>query len=362
MRKALVFGGAGVLAIAAAWTALSVTGDGSGSTGAVAARSGPAATAPVERRDLVDTKTVQGALTYSGEREVVSGASGIVTWVAKEGAVVRRGRPLFKVDRKPLILMYGTLPLYRALQQGVSDGPDVRQLERNLKALGYGDEMTVDDHFSYATRLAVEEWQDDAGLPETGRVDSAQVVFLPATARVTDAKIEVGGPSSPGRPALTVTGVRRLVHVDLDTEDQALARKGAKATVELPGGERVTGKITSVGTVAESSSSGGQDGGGSGEGEGSTVDVDITLVKTPKTRLDKAPVEVELVSERVENVLAVPVEALLALREGGFGVEVAEDGGRTRLVRVETGAFGGGLVEISGEGLAEGMKVGVPAS
>ncbi len=354
MRK-LLAATAGLLAIAAAWTVVSLL-DGGGTEAAAPATPPTTATAAITRQDLVDTKTVDGALTYAGERQLSTDASGTVTWVAAEGAVIRRGRPLLRVDRKPVVLMYGTLPLYRPLQQGVSDGPDVEQLERNLKALGYGDDLTVDDHFSYATYLAVKAWQDDRGLPETGRVDAAQVVFLPSAVRVTDAKAEVGAKTGPGRSVLTVSGLRRLVHVDLDTGDQTLARKGAKVTVELPGGEQISGKITSVGTVARSSGS------GQGEGDGTTtVDVDITLDKTPKTRLDQAPVEVELVSERHKNVLAVPVEALLALREGGFGVEVVENGA-TRLVAVETGAFGGGMVEITGTGLAEGMRVGVPAS
>ncbi|MEU6430353.1 peptidoglycan-binding protein [Microbispora sp. NPDC046973] len=354
MRKGLVIAGAGVLALAAAGTAVAVAG-GDGAGAAEPSVPPVPATASITRQDLIDTKTVEGSLTYSGERQVSTDASGTVTWAPAEGTVVRRGRPLLRVDRRPVVLMYGSLPMYRPLRQGVDDGPDVEQLERNLKVLGYGDDLTVDDHFSYATYLAVKEWQDDAGLPETGQVDASQVVFLPAAARVTDAKVEVGGRTAPGHPALTVTGVRRLVHVDLSTDDQSLARKGAKVTVELPGGERVTGKITSVGTVAEAVPS------GQGQDEGSTIDVDITLSKTPKTRLDKAPVEVELVSERRKNVLAVPVEALLALREGGFGVEVVE-GASTRVVPVELGAFGSGMVEITGAGLAEGMKVGVPAT
>ncbi|ETK35541.1 peptidoglycan-binding protein [Microbispora sp. ATCC PTA-5024] len=352
MRKGLVFAAGGVLAVAAAWTALVVVGDRTGGTPAPAAASVPP-TATVERRDLVGTKTVDGALTYSGERRVSTGAAGTVTWAPAEGAVIRRGRALLRVDRRPVVLMYGKLPLYRELHEGVSDGPDVEQLERNLKALGYGDYMTVDDHFSYATYLAVKEWQDDRGLPETGRVDASQVVFLPGVARVTEAKVEVGDRAAPGAQVLTVTGIRRLVHVDLDTADLDLARRGAKVTVELPGGERVKGRITSVGSVAQASQDPNDD--------TSTVDVDITLGKTPKTGLDQAPVQVEMESERHRNVLAVPVEALLALREGGFGVEVVE-GGSTRIVAVETGAFGGGMVEITGAGLSEGMKVGVPAS
>ncbi|MFF5209202.1 peptidoglycan-binding protein [Streptosporangium sp. NPDC000396] len=346
MKKLLA---AAVLAAAGAWAAITFLGEADTGTAAPSAPAVPA-TAPVTRQDLVDTKTVEGRLTYSGERQVAVEAGGTVTWAPADGSVIRRGRPLLKVDRKPVVLMYGSLPLYRSLHRGVSDGPDVEQLERNLKALGYGDDLTVDDDFTYATHLAVLEWQEDLGLPETGRVEASQVVFLPGAVRVTDAKLSAGDKAQPGRPALTVSGLRRLVHVDLDTADQELARKGTKVTVELPGGERVGGKITSVGTVAEPK----------GDEGTTTIDVDITLRKPPKSRLDQAPVEVELVSERRANVLTVPVEALLALREGGFGVEVVE-GSATRVVPVKTGAFGGGQVEITGN-VSEGMKVGVPAS
>ncbi|WP_067181063.1 efflux RND transporter periplasmic adaptor subunit [Microtetraspora niveoalba] len=352
MRKTLVAGG--LLALAAAGV-VTVLLDGGGTEAAAPSTPTTTATATITRQDLVDTKTVSGSLTYDGERRIATDASGTVTWVAAEGSVVRRGRPLLKVDREPVVALYGTLPLYRTLRQGVPDGPDVRQLERNLKALGYGDDLTVDDHFSYATHLAVKAWQDDNGLPETGQVDAAQAVFVPSAVRVTETKVAVGDRTGPGRQALTVSGLRRLVHVDLDTADQTLARKGAKVAVTLPGGEEVTGRIGSVGTVAKAVRT------AQGESDGSTVDVDITLDKTPRTRLDQAPVEVELVSERHEDVLAVPVEALLALREGGFGVEVVENGA-ARLVAVETGAFGGGMVEITGAGLAEGMRVGVPES
>ncbi|MFE3447814.1 peptidoglycan-binding protein [Nonomuraea sp. NPDC059194] len=349
MRK-VALAGACVLAVAVAGAAVAVLTDGGAgaATPAAATQVGVPATAAITRQDLVDTKTVSGALTYSGERQVTAGAAGTLTWVAAEGAAVRRGRALFRTDRKPTILLYGKLPLYRDLRLGVEDGPDVEQLERNLAALGY-DGFTVDDEFTYATYEAVVEWQEDNGLPETGRVDAAQVVFLPSAVRVTDARGELGARTAPGQQVLTVSGLDRVVHVDLDTDDQTLAKKGAKVTVELPGGEKAAGKITSVGTVARTAK------------DSTTVDVDITLDKKPRTKLDQAPVEVELVSERREDVLAVPVEALLALREGGFGVEIVE-GARTRLLPVKVGAFGSGLVEISGDGLAEGMKVGVPAA
>jgi hypothetical protein len=52
-------------------------------------------------------------------------------------------------------------------------------------------------------------------------------------------------------------------------------------------------------------------------------------------------------------VLAVPVNALLALREGGYALQLPDD----TLLPVETGLFAMGLVEVTGEGLREGLAV-----
>jgi multidrug efflux pump subunit AcrA (membrane-fusion protein) len=70
-------------------------------------------------------------------------------------------------------------------------------------------------------------------------------------------------------------------------------------------------------------------------------------------------VDVDFVSAQRENVLAVPVVALLALAEGGYGVEIIE-GDTSRIVAVKTGIFADGQVEVSGKAIAEGMRVGVP--
>jgi multidrug efflux pump subunit AcrA (membrane-fusion protein) len=75
--------------------------------------------------------------------------------------------------------------------------------------------------------------------------------------------------------------------------------------------------------------------------------------------LDGAPVDVDFVSQEREDVLAVPVAALLALPKGGYGVQIVQ-GGATRIVAVKTGMFAAGRVEISGDGIAEGLTVGMP--
>ena len=66
-----------------------------------------------------------------------------------------------------------------------------------------------------------------------------------------------------------------------------------------------------------------------------------------------------MVSVQAEDALSVPVEALLALAEGGYALE-RPDGS---LVGVETGAFADGYVAVtptSGD-LAEGDEVVVPS-
>ena len=75
--------------------------------------------------------------------------------------------------------------------------------------------------------------------------------------------------------------------------------------------------------------------------------------------LDGAPVTVSVTRETRENVLTVPVDALLALAEGGYGVELVTGDGASRLVGVETGLFADGRVEVTGE-IAEGDEVLVP--
>jgi multidrug efflux pump subunit AcrA (membrane-fusion protein) len=75
--------------------------------------------------------------------------------------------------------------------------------------------------------------------------------------------------------------------------------------------------------------------------------------------VEAAFVTVVFTAEERKHVLTVPIAALVALAEGGYGVEVVE-GTTTHYVRVQTGLFANGRVEISGDGLREGMTVGMP--
>jgi len=280
-------------------------------------------------------------------------AVGTVTRLPAEGSVVTRGRSLYDVDAKGVRLLYGAMPLWRRLGPGVSDGADVEQLERNLVELGHDPGgMTVDEEFDDETARAVKSWQDALGVAETGAVEPGDAVFLPGPRRVGQFGVAVGAQLQPGIEVMTTTATTPVVEVDLDARRQDVATIGARVKVGLPSGHIVTGRIDSVGKVAEAATS------AQGEPSTPTVSVVITLAEpTKRDGLDGAPVLVSVERERVKGVLAVPVEALLALRGGGVAVEVVARDGSRRLVSLETGSFADGYVAIEGKGIAEGTRV-----
>jgi peptidoglycan hydrolase-like protein with peptidoglycan-binding domain len=343
---------AGVLAVAvlggAGWWAGGHPGLDRGSKAAA-----PTATATVARQDLSGQTKVSGTLGYAGSSTVQSPVSGRITWLPTAGQVIRRGGTLLAVDNQPVQLLYGTLPPWRDLAKGVDDGPDVKQLEHNLVALGDDPDhaITVDNHYTWATKAAVKRWQQARGLAQTGTFTTAMpAVFLPWAARVTALSGSVGGQAAPGQPAYTATSNRHQVTVNLDVSQQSYVKVGDRVDVVLPDGRHAKGRISQVGRVAETQ--------GSGQDQTTTIPVTVALDDpTAGGRLDQAPVDVYVTTQTRRGVLAVPVTALLALAEGGDAVETVDAAGQHHLVAVRLGVFSGGMVEVAGSGLRAGMRV-----
>lgn len=309
---------------------------------APSASSGP--TVGVERRDLVDRDSIDGTLGYADAGTLASGAAGTITGLRDPGSVVTRGHSLYDIDGKPAAyLLYGDLPAWRDLTPWMSDGEDIRQLERNLRALGY-DPGTVDDEWDSDTTDAVEDFQDDRGLTEDGSLSRGQVVFRPGATRIGQAKAAVGDQTGAGRPLAEVSSTQRLVTVDLDARRQRIAREGASVTVEMPTGDTARGRIAEVGTVATKAS----------QESDPTIEVTIELrgKAARGTNLDQAPVDVGFAVDQRKGVLAVPVKALLGRQGGGYAVQLASG----RLVRVEPGMYADDWVEVTGD-LREGDRV-----
>ncbi|HYX10527.1 MAG TPA: peptidoglycan-binding protein [Candidatus Acidoferrum sp.] len=335
-----------------------VANAGTGSGPSASPSSATLKTAKVERRTVELAEDLDGTLGYDGSRAVLGGLQGTLTWLPADGSIVTRGHRLYEVDgTRRAYLMYGTRPAWRAFDPGMSDGRDVRQLEANLRALHYGSKnMKVDGHWSGATTAAVKRWQKATGQLIDGTIDQGEVVFLASAIRITSQSTEPGAPVGPGGALLSGTSTARAVSISLPANRQSLVSVGAAVSVELPDGSTTPGHVSRIGRVASSS----QD--AAGQPTTPTIEVTIALDDPSKAgTLDQAPVTVHVVTKSHNDVLAVPVNALVALLEGGYAVEVQSADGSRHYVSVTLGLFQDGYVEVSGNGISEGDSVVVPA-
>jgi hypothetical protein len=255
---------------------------------------------------------------------------------------------LYRVDDRAVLLLCGTVPVYRALHVG-DKGRDVRQLNRNLHVGG--------DSFTKKTEMALEALQRRRGVNVTGSLALGDAVFLPEAVRIAKVTAGLGASVQPGAPALNATSDTLHVEVNLDPSDQGQVKRGDRAQITLPGNATVTGKVDGFGRVAESPDEQGS------TAAGATIPTYISLDDPAKARgLDKAPVGVVITTAGVASALSVPVTALVGKSGGGFAVEVVRAGERRDLVPVRIGLFDGvdGRVQVEGD-LHEGDRVAVPS-
>ena len=343
---------------------------GSGGSAATGTSATATATGTVERRTLAEHLTATGTIGYAGETAVLARLAGTVTWLPAVGDVVRRGERLYALNGEPVLLMYGAQPAYRSLSDGVAEGRDVEQLERNLAALGYSP-GGVDDDFTWETAAAVSAWQEDHGLEATGEVELGRVAFLPGAQRVTALEATLGEAlagggggeaesgsegeaEAPSVPVLRTSSTRRVVSVVLEADQQSIAHRGQKVEVVLPGGAEVPGEVRGLAATEPA-------GGGEEAGEEAEPGLEATVAVTGKHRipgLDGATVNVLFTEQVRHEVLSVPLTALIAIGGDRFAVYAREGGARRQIV-VKPGLAANGYVEVDGEGLRPGMKVEV---
>jgi peptidoglycan hydrolase-like protein with peptidoglycan-binding domain len=315
----------------------------------------PLPTVPVTRGDLVSSAQQPGQLGFLGTYQLVGHRAGTITALPGVGQVIDRGQPVYSVDQRPVPLLFGTVPLYRAL--GVdATGEDVRELEQNLAALGFGG-FTVDDRFTSATQTAVKRWQHALGVPETGAVEAGDAMVAPGAVRITAVRAVLGGLGAPGQEVASGTGTGHGVHVDLDRKYRPLVATGQQVRVQLFGGHTVTGVVDTIGEAATPVP---DPGAGNQNANQQTVPVDLT-VTSPEAELGgvvEGPVTVTFPGASRRGVLTVPVEALTAQPTGdGYAVVVVDGTGR-HTVPVTVGLITASRVEISG--VPEGARVEVP--
>ena len=198
------------------------------------------------------------------------------------------------------------------------------------------------------------------------KLSAKSETFSPTNAYASESPIiigsyisDIGSAVSLNSQLYNISSIGIEVVFQVDASDQETVSLGDSVEIELPTDERVPTKITFIDQVVTQTQA------------GEFIEVILEVLNPNEIEAyDQAPVKVFVTTEVSENVLFVPVNALLALAEGGYALEVyegetedgtfqGESGVDTSYVAVEIGVFTDGFVEVKGN-ILEGQIVVVP--
>ena len=277
----------------------------------------------------------------------------------------------------------------RDLEKGKESGIDAAEalaIETAQKA--YDEELQVYNQGISATdALAIETAQkayDDAldeynnGVDQVSelakakeeleelRLSSRSETFSPTNAYASETSLivgsyinEVGSAVALNSPLYNISSIGIEVVFQVDATDQETVSLGDGVEIELPTDERVPTVISFIDQVVTQTQA------------GEFIEVTLEVLNPEEIETyDQAPVKVFVITEISAGVLYVPVNALLALAEGGYALEVyegevetgtfnGESGVDTNYIAVEIGVFTDGFVEVKGN-ISEGQVVVVP--
>ena len=270
------------------------------------------------------------------------------------------------------LLMFGGVPAWRDMKEGITDDKDISQLKLNLIALGYGtsESLGTDSSFDFNTTAAVMKMQSDLGIIPSGEIGFGEVIFVPGTSvvRTYSTSHTIGQKINNGTELFSLTPIEKAwtrigsdgaiqiereslqkVEIQVDVEDLNLVSTGAKVEIELPDESMITGIVSEVGNFAVVP----QDG-------NPFLEVSIAVeASTEYFKWTGANVKINVTKELAKGVLAAPVNGLLALLSGGYALEVVAPTGIV-LVPVESGIYADGWVEVNGAGIQPGTEIIVP--
>ena len=297
-----------------------------------------AVTVPVELGTLTSQLRLNGKLDF-GEPVELPAATGVITALPLSGQVIEVGQPVYEADGHPVIFLEGSRPAWRDLSSDSEDGQDVLQLEENLARLGFF-EHEPDARYDWSTTDAVRRWQRELGVPVTGEVAAADVLFLNAPSiRIAQVTASLG--QADVSPTTYTSATLRAAATLTPAQARDLAVDTA-VTVVLPDGTELENKIAAV------------DPGGQPTGEdGQTAPPKAVIEFSDQKQVEGiGPASVRVIVQNTEEspeTLIVPATALIATAKDNYAVEVVS-GERIVRVPVEIGLVADARVQVLASG------------
>jgi membrane fusion protein (multidrug efflux system) len=249
--------------------------------------------------------------------EVAPSVAGVIVAVkAVEGQPVQKGDVLFQLDS-------------RAADVAVDFAGKAVERERKLLAIEGTSQKALE---------AAEQQLDAA------RVQQALLrVQAPISGTITSVNVKAGEAVDLATVLAQIVDLKRLVvSAQVPSAELAALKVGQRAEVELDdAASGIDGRLAFVSPRVDARTG--------------TAEVRVKLPGNANLRPGQLAT-VRIVSAQHEDVLAVPVDALVKDEQGATVISIVE-GDMARQVQVTPGLRDGDLVEVSGEGLQAGMGV-----
>ncbi|MFJ2544033.1 peptidoglycan-binding protein [Microbacterium sp. NPDC087589] len=308
-----------------------------------------AATTAVMKGTLQGEIIAAGTFAYADRVPIVAGRDGVLTELAAIGSTIDRGGVLSRVDNLPTFLMFGALPAWRSYEADMGSGPDVRQLEENLAALGFFSDAP-DENFRWATTQAIRAWQKATGQEQTGTISLGIITFRSGPQRVASTEAKVGDRVGSTQGVATASSLDKRISIQLNPADVSQIDVGGTASVQLPDGTQAVGVVERIDPPTTAKGADGAD--------KTIVPVTVSLADAAATaNIDNVSVTATLFGKKHEGVYYVPVTSLIGLDGNKIGVQLVQKDGSITELPVKTGVRATGNIEISGDGVREGLTI-----
>lgn len=312
-------------------------------------------TVKVVKQDLTDQQKLAGKVSFGAASSFKGTKAGTITWLPDVGSVVNQGEALYKVNDQPIIVFIGNTPLYRPIDQAGLQGPDVKVIKDNLRALGFLGNDGKADTTTAATMTAIKQWQKANKLDPSGKLVEGDAVVKTSGLRVSTLKSALGDPGA--AEIMTTTALVPQVTVALADSASPLV-KDAVVQISTPDGAKHQGKVL-VDTQPVATAAGAEQAPGAGPSASKQAVVGFDSAEGLNL-IEGASVSVETTTVDLKSVLTVPVVSLNALLEGGYALRIPQRNseGKTEysLIPVKVGTIVKGTAEVSGN-IQEGTEV-----